>query len=596
MIKKALKIAKLYFLESDDRLMAWLLLLGMVLATIGMVGFIACFAWWTAAFWAALAAMHIQLFLWQLVIYAGLAAGMLVCHYINQRCMALLQIRWREWFTLYLVGRYLSDSAADIQATQHDFLDITRTPEQLTNPEHRIQSDVKKYVYETLVIGQGLLFSILQFSSSVGMLWVISGTMGFSVAGLIVIIPGFLVWAAILFSLVATLLVRYFGKGLAQKNLELETKEAQLRQELENIRQKSESIAIERGQKYYEDLLNKTLDEITCTSNQKAITEARVTAFRDFYQNFASIFPYLIASPMYFSGRVDLAIFMQIGFSFSQVNSSMDWFVETYELIAAYKASVERLDALNNAFDKNGLETSEKSIEYRVVDDHQITLDNIIIYYPNKENRVLLKNTSLTISPGEHTLIEGENGCGKSTLLKVMAGTWRYGSGRVKCPQNSMFFSQKPTIPTGSLRDVLAYPKSANTYTDEAYHSALNKVGLNSFISNLGDASENRCLTLSEGEKQKIGFARVLLIRPTWLFLDEATASLTTENEKALYQLLKEELPNTTLISIGHRPDIKQYHNQLLFFGKDGVQKNNIESNRNQMNERGEEDAYSFAS
>ena len=315
-------------------------------------------------------------------------------------------------------------------------------------------------------------------------------------------------------------------------------------------------------------MLLQKIDKITEVRMEKLKIESRLNAFTNFYMNLASIFPTLAAAPLYFKGQLPLGSFMQIGFLFSLVNNSFNWFITYYPQLALYHNSLNRLLELEKAMQADGLVCAPKQIQRSTQQESShIRLTNLSVSLAQRSDR-MFENLNLEFKQGENTLIQGPNGGGKSTLFKVISGTWRHGSGQVSTPKNVMFFTQRPTLPWNTLRAILAYPNAVDRYTDSDYQQALLKVGLKQYRTRLDDNKLDWGNTLSLGEQQLIGFARALLRKPDWLFMDESTASLTEKSEQKMHNLLRSTLPNTTLVRIAHRSGVKRFHSRSLLFNK----------------------------
>ena len=265
---------------------------------------------------------------------------------------------------------------------------------------------------------------------------------------------------------------------------------------------------------------------------------------------------------------------MEIGALFGQVLFSLSWFSNSYEDIADYKASVLRVDELDNAMLKGPRITTSKSIFVHEGKTNELSIRKLNITAPSS-TKYMIRELNLTFTPGENTLIKGRSGLGKSTLFKVMAGAWPYGDGDVSVPNHHQmcFLPQKPSIRNDTLKAILAYPEPVDTYTDEQYEAVLHAVGgeknyMDKFIGELNTKKAwSKCL--SGGEQQRISFARALLKKPDWLFLDESTAALDEESEECMYRLVEKQLKDTTFISIGHRSTIKKFHRRIVTLDAD---------------------------
>jgi vitamin B12/bleomycin/antimicrobial peptide transport system ATP-binding/permease protein len=289
------------------------------------------------------------------------------------------------------------------------------------------------------------------------------------------------------------------------------------------------------------------------------------------YSQAAVIFPFLVASPRYFSGAIQLGGLIQISNAFGQVQSALSWFIGAYNLFASWKATSDRLlgfhyaieDARAQSQQSAGIELSaDGKTDDLVIDDMQINLPN---------GKGLLTAASTMLKSGESLLIRGPSGAGKSTLFRAIAGIWPFGGGRIRLPKNFrvLFLPQRPYLPIGTLRQVVSYPHSDADFTDEQIVDVLRACGLPELVDRIDDA-QHWAQQLSPGEQQRIAFARVLLHKPGWLFMDEATSALDEASEAALYGLIKQRLPDTTLISIGHRPSLAGFHTRSLELKENG--------------------------
>lgn len=310
-------------------------------------------------------------------------------------------------------------------------------------------------------------------------------------------------------------------------------------------------------------------------------TQSKLNTFQYFYMQIAGNLPYILAAPLYFSGLIELAIFFQIALAFEQVNSSLSWFVNAYEGLSSYQTSIERITELQSALEKEGiLITNPKNIIRKERDKEYIKVKHLNIKYPQANSTAcIMHNLNLKLIPGEHVLIEGPSGLGKSTLFKAIAGSWKYGDGKISIPPEKelYFLPQKPTLPHDTLMAVLAYPQPVKTYTRKQYRAALRAVGgLDDFLPCLR-VREKRDWSkeLSGGQQQRISFARALLKQPKWLFLDEATSSLDEPSENHLYQEVKKL--NTTIVSIAHRKTVEKHHSRVLMFHVDAQREIHVE-------------------
>jgi putative ATP-binding cassette transporter len=292
------------------------------------------------------------------------------------------------------------------------------------------------------------------------------------------------------------------------------------------------------------------------------LKQKQLTWFTSFYGQLAIIFPYVMVAPRFFSGAIPLGQIFQTASAFGQVQGAMSWFINAYTLFASWRATVNRLIGFSEAL-QQVREESHKTEGERVEEGERLSIEKLSLGLP--QGTVLLSDTSVELKPREDVLVTGASGSGKSTLFRALAGIWPYWKGRIKLPKGAklLFLPQKPYLPLGTLKHAVSYPADASVFSGEETKGALQAVGLGKIADNL-ERNENWTQVLSGGEQQRLAFARALLNKPDWLFLDEATASLPEEDQEALYRLLKEKLPATTLVSIGHRASLAQFHRRKL--------------------------------
>jgi len=302
--------------------------------------------------------------------------------------------------------------------------------------------------------------------------------------------------------------------------------------------------------------------------------QKRLTSFTAGYGQAAIIFPFVVAAPRYFRGEFALGGLMQTASAFGQVQDSLSYIISSYTDIAEWRAVVARLAGFNTALDQVRTEAAIQGI--RRDEGSGLNLVDVNLALP--DGRTLVQDISLTLRPGDTALISGPSGAGKSTLFRAIAGIWPFGRGRVSMPPSSrvLFLPQKPYLPLGTLREVVSYPTPPAGITDAALREALDAVGL-PLLGDRLDESANWALRLSPGEQQRIAFARALLQKPEWLFLDEATSAVDESAEERLYALLRDRLPGVTLVSVGHRSTLRPFHTRRLEVVPDGERAGHLE-------------------
>lgn len=557
------------FWTSEERFMAWLLLGSVVALTLAMVYMNVLFNDWYNSFYNALQEKDGPAF-WRLMgrftILATIYIAMAVyAFYLNQ----MLQIRWRRWMTDVYLQRWLSGRA---------YFRMQVKGGEADNPDQRISEDLRLFVDESLNLSLGLLKSIVTLASFVGILWGLSGPLSVPfIGGKEVSIPGYMVWAAVIYAIAGTWITHKVGKALIRQNFDQQRYEADFRYSLVRFRENAEGVALYAGEadelKGFRARFARVVDNWWQIMKRQKI----LNSFTIGYSQLATIFPFVVAGNRYFSGAIQLGGLMQISNAFGKVQESLSWFIDAYSGngpntgFVGWKATADRLLGFQDSMERAHEEASSGQGPERVTGPRQsLELENVALQLPN--GTPLVAASSAAIMPGQSWLIRGASGSGKSTLFRALAGIWPFGSGRIRFPENihALFLPQKPYLPLGSVRDVLVYPTRGVDFTEAQLKNALDDVGLAQLQGRL-DEHQNWSVQLSPGEQQRIAFARALLQKPEWLFLDEATSSLDEKAEQELYRLLKEKLPGTTLVSIGHRSSLQAFHTQSLELKGDGT-------------------------
>jgi putative ATP-binding cassette transporter len=554
-----LKLAKEYFISSKESYKALLLFLGIIVLVVGLVALLSLFASWSVGFWAAISSMNMVLYTESIKSFVLLTASYIGVSVLKDYLLGILTINWRNWLTSRLVNQYTAGDGTN-------YLDLSRHESELENPAQRIQEDVNAFVDQFLSLSINLIQSILTFATFVGNLWIIGG----STTILSITIPGYLVWVAIAYSGIATGLTHLIGRSLAKLTNNQQNLEAEFRSELEHLGTDAESIAQDRGEIYYQQSLNNRFNAINDNSFKILGVKIRLSAFNSFYQQISGLIPYILAAPLFFSGIIDVGQLMEIGFCFSQIQFSLSWLSMSYEGLIRFRTSAARIDALENSLNNTDHSQTVRAIHVRQEESNNLSVQHLNISYPSSTS-YMMRELNLTFKPDENTLIKGRSGLGKSTLFKAIAGTWEYGEGNVIVPRNkrTLFLPQRPSLPNDTLKSVLAYPEPVDTYTDDQYEGVLREVGDLDFVIDELNTKADWSKRLSLGQQQRISFARALLKKPDWLFLDEATASLDEESENRMYSLVKNKLVGTTFVSIAHRSTVTQFHDRVITLDAD---------------------------
>ena len=555
------RIAAPYF-RSEDR-WAGLALLGIVVTIeLGIVAIDVLLNQWRNRFYNSLQEHNWDNFVYELKYFSVIAAifiGIAVYQlYLNQ----WLQIRWRTWMTRRYLGEWLDDANHYRMQLLGDAAD---------NPDQRIAEDIRLFVEQTLSIGIGFLNSVVTLVSFVIILWGLSAAAPLHVFGIQYDIPGYLVWGALIYAVLGTILTHLIGRPLIGLDFRQQQYEAEFRFNLVRARENAEQIALLHGEAAERGRLLDRFRDVIGNWMGIMVRTKKVTAFTAGYGQASVIFPYILVAPAYFAQKVQLGGLMQTAAAFSSVQGALSFFVTAYRQLAMWRSIVMRLEGFEAAI-ANARSYRERTDIIRVKPSSgtDISLRDLLLQLP--DGAPLMNADGFTLRDGERTLLKGPSGAGKSTLFRAIAGIWPFGRGTIDVPANAtlMMLPQRPYFPVGKLGDAIIYPSEAGTFDRDSVGATLAAVGLPALAGRLDeDAHWNRMLSL--GEQQRLGIARALLHKPDYLFLDEATASLDEPAEAKLYRLLDDRLPDTTIVSIGHRNTLSTFHQREVMLERAGT-------------------------
>lgn len=549
------RIASPYF-RSEDRWAGRLLLGAIIVIELGIVAITVLINQWNARFYNALQDRNWDSFVYELGYFCVLAAIFIVAAvyqlYLNQ----WLQIRWRRWMTRAYLGHWLEGSNHYRMQLLGDAAD---------NPDQRIAEDIRLFIEGGILpLGLGLLNSIVTLASFSVILWTLSAAAPLHVFGVAWNIPGYLFWAALLYAILGTAATHWIGRPLVALNFQQQRYEADFRFNLVRVRENAEQIALLEGETAERDQLLGRFARLA--DNWMAIMSRtkRLTFLTAGYGQIASVFPIIVISPAYFAGAVQLGGLTQTASAFSSVQGALSFFVDAYRRLAEWSAVIERLDGFERSIQMaRNVATTPPVIAVEPGDRAVVEIRDLMVKLPN--GAPLVSADDFTIAAGDKVLVTGPSGSGKSTLFRALAGIWPFGSGVIQVPKGAqvMILPQRPYFPIASLTNAVAYPAEPGTYEAAAIADAISAVGLPALTSRLEEEAHwNRMLSL--GEQQRLGIARALLLKPDYLFLDEATASLDEAAEATVYRLLAERLPATTIVSIGHRSTLQAFHSRRI--------------------------------
>jgi len=486
----------------------------------------------------------------QLWRFAGLAFAFILVAVYKFYLTQLFELRWRAWLTERYVDGWLSQRA---------YYRLELGGPTADNPDQRIAEDIRLFTEYTVSLTMGLLNSVVTLASFVGILWVVSGPLTLALFGVSVTIPGYMVWVALLYAVVGSVLSHAIGRPLIGLNFAQQRFEADFRYGLVRVREHAESVALYGGEPQERAALLARFGRVVVNWWALVRAQKRLIWAQSLYGQVAVVFPFVVAAPRYFGGPLKLGDVMQIANAFGHVQGALSWFVDAYASLATWKATTDRLLSFDDAMqalrgsDSTGLRPEPGAAPAL----HGVRLDT-------PGGTPIVAEATIAVRPGERVLLTGPSGSGKSTLFRALAGIWPYGDGRIEQPADGvLFLPQRPYLPIGTLRAAVAFPAPPDAFDDAAIAAALADARLPQLANRLDEeAAWDR--RLSPGEQQRLAVARALLNRPRWLFLDEATAALDEATGTALYRLLLERLPDAALVSIAHDPAVAGFHSRRV--------------------------------
>ena len=455
----------------------------------------------------------------------------------------VLEIRWRRGLTAHYLQRWIGPQAYCQAELFRDALD---------NPDQRIAEDIRDFVASALGLSLSLLAAVATLVSFGGLLFNLSRSWVIPIRGQTLAIPGLMLWVAIAFALVSMWLTHIAGRRLVPINFERIKCEADFRYGLVRFRDSVEAVAMSGGEAVermgavsrFQCIVRNYLALVRAERNLNVLTQGLGQA--------SSVIPLLIAAAPYFANMLSLGAVAQTRFAYDQVSGGLQWFVNAYREIARWRANIERLSSFADAIDATAREVAKGGVEMVATDAEHLRLAGLRIEAPR--GHVLLDGADATVAAGERVAIFGESGTGKTMLVRTLAGIWPFGAGRIERPprEQVMIAGQRPYFPIGALRDAISYPSARGTFSDEQIVDALRSVGLGALLGRL-DEEQPWDQKLSANEQQRLSVARVLLHRPAWIVLDEATSSLDEATQRQMHELLAARLPKASLVAVTER-------------------------------------------
>jgi len=547
--------------KSDEKWSAIGLLAAVIALNLITVWLNVRFNYWNNDFYNALQQYDWPEFWRQFAIFGALALAFIVVGVYSSYLRGILHIRWRRWLTERFLRNWLEDQA---------YYRMQLNQATTDNPDQRISDDLNRFASISLTLSLGLLSSFVTLVSFLSILWTLSGALTIPLGGGASIdIPGYMVFAALIYAVAGTMLTRWIGYPLIRLNFDQQRYEADFRFSMVRLRENAENVAFYGGEAREFDTFQTRF--VRVVANWWGIIKRRkkLTWFTYGYDQVAIVFPFLVAAPRYFDKAIQLGGLMQIASAFRQVQESLSFIISSYTEIAEYQSVVQRLAGFREKMNEIAAEQQRPQAIEIVRDGTGVAVDALDLNLP--DGRSLRPDITLAATPGKSLLITGASGAGKSTLLRAIAGLWPFGRGRIRVGDGRcLFLPQRPYLPLGTLADALVYPRSAAELPRDNLAEALRTVGLPELVDRLEEEA-NWAQRLSIGEQQRLAFARVLLARPEIVFLDEATSALDEAAEVSLYRLLREAPWKPTIVSVGHHGTLRRFHDAVVDFARSPV-------------------------
>src|SRR5882757_4035704 len=538
-----------YFRSHEWYIAIALLVLAVVL-TLASVGVDVVFNDWNRRFYDAIQNKDEAAFWREMLNFSWIAALTIGFAVARGLVSPYLRLRWRRWMTAEYLTHWMHGRGYYRIELEH----------KIDNADQRIAEDLNQLGLLTMTLFLGVISATATLISFLFILWELSGPLSLAFVGIDATVPGYMAWVALIYAFVGTFLANIVGRRLIPLNFAKQRLEADFRFSLMRVRENAEGIALYRGEPRENEALLQKYQRVFRNGWQVLATNLQLGLYQTGYSQIAIIFPYLVTGPRFFAGAITLGVMTQTAQAFGQVQTSLSFFIDNYATLAELRAVMDRLMGLQGAIDHKQDTAIDVAPETGRAD---VGAEGLTLGLP--DGQALLRDATLVLPHGHSTLITGASGSGKSTLFRALAGIWPFGHGKVRVPAGArvLFLPQKPYIPIGTLRNAVRYPDENSQASDAEIVAALEAARLGHLAPRLDEVA-HWAYTLSGGEQQRLAVARALVFKPDWLFLDEATASLDEPMEEAIYGELKQRLPDTTIVSIGHRPSLRQWHDRQI--------------------------------
>ena len=549
-----------------ERIHAWgLSFLVLLLATINVKIGVELIEW-SGVFWEDVKNKNVAAFIPGLIWFAKLAFTSILVSVYRIFFSQLLQIRWRTWLTEQFSERYFS---------QNRFYHLEQIHGQ-DNPDQRIAEDLNRLTDMAIGLFFGFYLALLSVYEYSKAMLKLSGDLDTTVLGHAIHIPDYMFWTVVFYTIIGSVAIHFIGRRLVKINVLRERYNADFRYHLIRAREYAEGISFLQGDAHH---LRGARHFFTIIRANWYHYMHRIKALgfsQTIYAQIGIIFPVIVAVPRYFAGQITFGAIMQVLRAFGELRDALSWFIDNYSTWAELRGSSTRIFNLDHDLARVDQLHAQSNLHVAVNNVGGVALTHATLARPQKlDNGTITQQPQVVdldwqITQGERWLVTGASGSGKSTILRAIAALWPFGQGHIDVPSKGkmLFLPQRPYMPIGSLREALSYPDAPDRFNDAAYETALEMAQLPQLKNRL-DEHNNWAWLLSGGEQQRLSFARLFLQRPQYVFLDEATSALDETNEKNLYQTMLSFLPEITLVSVSHHPQLTQFHQKRLHLEED---------------------------
>lgn len=532
----------------------------LLLLTMAQVGLAVWGNYWNRALYDSLEQKSVRGVLVQVGVFGIIMLSSLAVTASHLMVKRWLQIDWRAWLTEQLVGKWMEDGhhyRLLFTAGEHD------------NPDQRIAEDIRIATESAIGLAHSLTFSLLILGLFINILWSVSGSV--NVPGFNLHVPGYMVPLAFLYAGMGSIFGWMIGKPLVRTTNALQTAEATFRFGLSRVREHTEAIALIRGEARERAGSASRFRLVLREWTKQSLAYMGLVSFGTVYGSLLPVLPILIAAPQYIAGAMTLGALMQAAQAFQQLTSSLSWPVDSIGEIARCRASADRVLSLYEdmrELDAKAKEQCGPRILLERAEGDSLIIQDLSIAEPS--GRLLVEHCAFDIARGERVLLTGDPAV-TGSLFKVVGGLWPWGSGRVLLPAGAsmLFLAQRPFLPEGTLREAITYPRATEDFTDADILGALESVELSRLAPRL-DEVDNWEQALPQRAQQRLGFARLVLQRPDWVFLEEATDAFDPEGERLILEMLLRTLPEVTLVNISFHPDLGKLHSRTLNLSRAG--------------------------